>query len=311
MKIPDRVLIVDCSALCYSAYFSMPKLSSRNAETNIIYGFFLQLQTVCRFLRVGHIVFCWDSRKSYRKCVFSGYKSNREQKSPELLSAFSQFDSLRREILPRLNFVNSFQRNGFEADDLIASVCRFPGPKEGQKYFILSGDQDLYQLLTHSVSMIKNKKNNRYEIYSKQDFMEEYKIDPLLWAGVKCMAGCTSDTVPGIPGIGIKRAIEYIHDFRDYSRPHKKIDTPEGRAIMERNKPLVVLPYVGTPQFMLDWKTYPDYAAWMDFCGEYEFESFLQKSATWESIFSLEPPAGDGTDRIRMGGKRVKGEVSL
>lgn len=302
--LPAKILIVDANAICYSAFYSMGYLSTKaGMSSGIIYGFFSQIEHVCRSLRIGHIVFCWDSRKSLRKKLDPVYKSNRRKEKIDdaLLEGFSQFDEIRDQILPALGFVNSFRCTGFEADDLIASLCLFPGPAEDQHYFIMSNDNDLYQLLTQNVSMYLPGKKI---VYSKWDFIEEYKIDPLLWASVKAMAGCPGDNVIGIPSIGVVRACQYIMEYAG-SRNHKVIDTIESKRIIAHNKPLVTLPFAGTPKFELDWETLPSYAAWIEICEKYEFESFLRRPDTFEHIFSGLVPS-DGMDKVKLGGRCPK-----
>lgn len=305
MKIvPNKVLVVDCNAVCYSAYYSMGHLAKKDGrETGVIYGFFSQLQYVCRSQQIAHIVFCWDSRQSLRKKLCPTYKNNRKKEpdSDLVQFGFSQFDELRDNILPGLGFVNSFQKTGFEADDLIASVCRFPVPQEGQQYIILSSDNDLYQLLTPQVSMFKLKDRT---LYTKWDFVAEFKIDPTFWSWVKAAAGCSGDNVVGISGIGPVKACQYINDYSGI-RHHKVIDSTSSKEIIERNLPLVALPFEGTPKLTLDWETLPSYSAWMELCERLEFESFLRYPDTFENLFSGMVPT-DGLDRVILGGRRPK-----
>lgn len=295
--LPSKVLIVDASALCYAAFYGVGGLGTAQGPTGVIYGFFNQLQTICRMQQVAHIVFCWDSKQSHRRRIFPGYKDrSKKKKDPKLVEAYGQFVQLRDEIIPRLGFVNSFHATGFEADDLIASVCRMCAPASGQHYIIASTDHDLYQLLQPDVSMYLF---NKRQMYTERDFVREYSMHPLFWADVKAIAGCTSDTVPGIPGIGEKTAVKYISQ----EVPHPKIDCIEGKRIIQRNKKLVTLPYPGTPNFSLDWDTLPSYAAWLDLCDELEFYSFARTPKVWEQIFTLTAP-NDNPVKIVIGRRR-------
>lgn len=303
MHLPERILIVDASALCYSAYFSMGQLARRDGyETGVIYGFFMQLGNVCKALKTAHIAFCWDSKKSRRREIFAEYKASRQERkrTPSFEAAYMQFHQIRDEIIPRLNFVNNFLATGFEADDIIASICLNSAPTAEQQYIILSSDQDLYQLLADRVSMYKM---NKKAIYTKQDFMAEWNLPPHQWAYVKALAGCSGDDVPGIPKVGEKTAAKYLAE--PHTKFHKLIDTIEGQEIFQRNKPLVTLPFKGTPVYTLDWETMPSFAAWIEECERLEFFSFIKNSATWEDIFSLTPPS-DGLDKVLIGGKRPK-----
>lgn len=297
MIVPAKVLIVDGNAVCYAAYFtSAGSLSHNDKKTGIIYGFFRQIQHACRISQAAHIAFCWDSRQSHRKRIYPLYKSNRIKKEadPVLMRSLGQFHQLRNDILPRLGFVNNFHFTGFEADDLIASLCKWPGPTVDQRFIIMSGDQDLYQLLNEQIALYKLNKKRIYDFHA---FVNEYKISPVFWGQVKAMAGCHTDTVAGIPGIGEKRAINYIRD----GIGNPKIDNPEAQAIIERNKELVILPFAGTPKLVLDWQTLPSYSEWVALCERLAFNSFLKDSHIWEPLFAGIPPQDESLQKVKIG----------
>lgn len=278
---PQKVLVVDGNAVCYSAYFTSGMLKNNDRHTGIIYGFFNQVLHACINTGATHIAFCWDSRQSRRKIVMPEYKANRK-KDPDLLQALEQVSELYKDIIPRLNFTNNFFATGFEADDLIASLCMFCPPKEGQEYFILSSDHDLYQLLSPQVSMYKLRTKR---IYTVRHFQEEFGITPLFWPDVKAIAGCSSDNIPGIPGIGEKTAIQFLKNSCS-SKRHEKIESKEGKRIRLRNLPLVRLPLERTPRLQLDWGGTPSFAEWLLLCEELGFNSFLDNSEEWEFLFS-------------------------
>ena len=94
------------------------------------------------------------------------YKSGRrdpEGPSQELLDAFTQFEQLRKEILPRIGLVNNFHANGYEADDLIAKIV-MDNPGRG---IICSSDEDLFQLLPYARMYNLGKKT----LYYRRDFI--------------------------------------------------------------------------------------------------------------------------------------------
>lgn len=277
MNAPRKILIVDGASLAYTAYFSFD--AKGIAVNRVIYGFFMLLLQACRNREAHHICFCWDSSKSLRKRIFPGYKGNRKGSETRTFVQ-SQLERLRDEIIPVLGFVNSFQRVGYEADDLIASICRHPGPEEGEEYTVVSSDHDMYQLLTDSVSMYDVR---RRSIYTRRDFMEEYGIEPILWGSVKAMAGCSTDKVPGVPGVGERKAIKYISGELEWKR------SEEAQAIIERNQKLVVLPFFGTPKYKLLWDGQLNYEAFTMYCNVFGFPK-LAKQKDWKRLFSGSTP---------------------
>lgn len=278
------MILLDCNALCYQAHFTMRDLArSDGTPTGVVYGFFTQVKTIVEVCNDAHLVFCWDSNESYRMAMCETYKANREEKrreDPSIFNAFFQFEDLNQRILPRLGFANNFLAKGFEADDIIAKICK---AHPDEKIIIASNDQDLYQLLTKNVSMYQPVKGR---FYTLKNYTDEFGITPEQWVYVKAIAGCPGDNVIGIRGVGTKTVIKWLTD--DTGKKYPNIDGKEARKIIARNWPLVCLPFEGTPDFKLTW---PDmeYQEWKEFCHEYEFGSFL-KGKFFRDLFNYEPP---------------------
>jgi len=203
------------------------------------------------------ICFCFDSASSLRKEIYPEYKSNRKasKESPELTSeqleelklfqAFrKQVSRLRKGYLPAIGFRNIFRAEGYEADDIIASLCETT-PSE-KKVIIVSADHDLYQLLSGSVSIWQPRKG---KLYTLQSFKNEFGILPNKWALVKAIAGCSSDTIPGVPRVGEKTAIRYLNkDLKEDSKAWRSIE--EHKELWTSTYlPLTVIPFEGCPFF--------------------------------------------------------------
>ncbi|GAG21103.1 unnamed protein product, partial [marine sediment metagenome] len=103
---------------------------------------------------------------------------------------------------------------GYEADDLFAGYTR---QHKDKQYVIVTNDEDIYQLLNHNVAMWMLRK--KPILFTVEDFIDKYGIDPGQWATIKALGGCKSDNIPGLENIGEKRALQWIR--REAS---KKID---------------------------------------------------------------------------------------
>lgn len=232
-------------ALTYSAKYAMPKLYSDDQATGILYGFTRYLLALQKKFNFDQFIFCFDSINSKRKELFLEYKAGRNNLDETRQLIYSQFDIIKNEILPGIGFKNLFESDGLEADDIIGSLCCNKLPSD--EYTIISRDQDLYQLLYSGI--------NQYDYISKKiiterSFIDKYEIEPNQFGMVKAISGCKSDYVPGIPRIGEKSACKYLNKtLKGSSKAFTKIESDEGQAIIERNKPLVVLPFIGTPVF--------------------------------------------------------------
>jgi len=245
-------LILDCNYLCYRALFSMGKLNFGGEPTNVIYGFLKSLVAMQDFHGTHDMIFCWDYGKNLRLKLYPKYKENRKSriKTPEeeeFYNAFRvQMRLLQEEYLSTIGFANIFYQRGYEGDDVMASVCHnLPAGDEG---VIITSDQDLYQLISPRVSFFNPQKRKGLTL---QSFKRQYGILPQDWWKVKTLAGCASDEVPGIKGVGEKTAIKYLKGFIVKGKVFDTIKSPEGRRIIKRNIPLVKLPMLGIRKFEL------------------------------------------------------------
>jgi len=280
------MLLLDCNAICYQQKFGMVNLSWEEKEVGIIFGFFRQLLSLSKTFESNEFVFVWDSRKSIRTEMFPDYKKARKiKKTPDEKRlddiAYQQFNVIRDNLIPQMGFTNNFIKEGFEADDIIAKIV-FSSPKE-KEIVIVSADEDLYQLLSENVTMYSIKKKQEY---TAKNLWDDYKITPSEWGEVKAIAGCKSDCVPGVIGVGEPTAAKFI--TRKLPKTHKTYKSIIlFQELIERNRPLVVLPLKGTPEIPLR-KDKLDYEGFVQICQRYGFKSFLTKDSLkqWkENIF--------------------------
>ena len=285
-----KYALIDVMALTYSSKFAIPKLYSEDQETGILFGFFRYLLSLQKEFEFDQFLFCFDSRQSKRKELFSGYKGRRSNVDISKL-VYGQVDILKNEILPEIGFNNIFETTGLEADDIIASICLSKNNNTNleelnktikDKYTIISRDQDLYQLLNTNIS--------QWDYISKklitvESFQEKYNADPIVWGFVKAIAGCKSDIVPGIRGIGEKTAIKYINNELGLSKALGKIET--NHDIIRRNKPLVILPFKGTPEYKIV-KDEISFESLIKIFIKYEFNSLLTNTSMdmWRTSFN-------------------------
>jgi len=283
------LLIIDSPALCHRAKFAMQKveLSHEEMKTEIIFNFLNQIMSLAKRFETNQFVFCWDSRKSFRRDLYPAYKWKRkEDKTQEekdfAVLAYEQFHRLRREVLPALGFKNNFIQTGLEADDIIASIVF---SKYKPKPIIISRDNDLYQLLLYCDMF----DFQTLKMMTDASFTKKYNCLSSLWNLTKAIAGCNSDNVTGIKGVGEKTAIKYInHALASNYKTFKAIESEEGQKIIERNKVLVYLPFKGTKKFPIQ----KDKLYAKDFYDTFEslgFKSFLTQESFngWEERFGL------------------------
>lgn len=247
-------LVLDSNFLCHRAFYSTGHLKDDYGPTGVLYGFFRDIINFQEKFNTNNIVFCFDSSaKSVREELYPSYKESRKSKElePELAEALSELGQqivlLRKYYLPELGFKNIFWQKGYEADDMIASVVKYSIPQTDEAV-IVSNDHDMYQLLEGTRIQIYDP---RQKMMMRQEMFEmQYGVSPNQWVDVKAYAGCNSDEVEGIPGVGEVTACKFI---RGVLKPESKAfqNILYGKDIYHRNLPLVKLPFKGTNIFQL------------------------------------------------------------
>lgn len=281
-------IIFDCNYVCYVYKFALSKgMNYRGSSTEIIFGFMKNMISQLTQNDAKNALFCWDGKESLRKSMFSEYKASRHSKdqSPEEKAssalAYQQFDEIRKVVLPALGMKNIFFQEGYESDDLIASVVlNIPG-----EYTVVSSDEDLYQLLDHCRIHSITKKST----INKQIFQRQYGIPPSQWATVKAVAGCSSDNVKGVAGIGEKSVVDFLTGRLQKGNKYIKIKNALADEVFYNlNMSLVKLPLTGTMVPEVG-KNKCSVETYLDVCEEYGFDSMASKEAIvkWEKVCRL------------------------
>jgi DNA polymerase I len=280
-----KILIVDGNATAHRAKHVTGEMKYSGEYTGVIYGFFTQLLTMLKKYKPDYIAFAWDSKTSIRKEIFPEYKAKRTKAKQEKTKAeqafdkacYAQFYEIQEDILPAIGFKNNFRIKGFEGDDLIASICL----NNVGKKIIATSDNDMFQLLNDEVTIydLRNKKD-----FTAENFRDVYKITADKWAEVKALAGCDSDEVPGIQGVGIQTAIKYTQGLINHKYlTYKKIT--EDTHIRERNRKLVTLPLKGTPVIKLAKQDQYDFQKMKTIFMDYGFRSLCgEKFNEWKTL---------------------------
>ena len=244
----EIIIVLDCNYICYVNKFALSQgLTYRGNPTEIIFGFLRHINELSRQFQSNKFIFCWDSHKSIRKEIYPKYKISRSlNKSEEDIVndkiAYVQFNELKNYVLPKMGFENIFYKDQYESDDIIASIVKNNKIK-GKRYVVVSNDSDLYQLLDDCKMYNISKKC----LITKEIFIREYNIEPKRWHLVKAIAGCSTDNVDGVVGVGEKSSIKYLNG--ELKTGKKARDIENANDIFHRNLKLVTLPFDGVGIF--------------------------------------------------------------
>lgn len=277
------LLIIDAHYLCYRAFYTSGHLSWGGNVTGVVFGFLKSIINLKHEFHTDKIAFCFEGSNLERRKVFPDYKrrrAKRERTAEEEKARagfIRQVERLRKEWLPRIGFRNVFSYNGMESDDIMARIAKvYPG-----QMIMVTADHDLFQCLSPSVSIYNPQQD---KMFTESWFRARYQIAPRSWAVVKAMAGCKSDNVPGIAGVGEATAVRYLsRKLREDSAAWRKIR--ENKEIVMRNRSLVALPHENCPipSFRPDQITKQ---GWVSVCAELGMKSLAGRPPIYATYAS-------------------------
>ena len=198
--------LVDGSGYIFRAFYALPPMfRADGVPVNAVYGFTAMMMTLLQENGCDGIVVIFDAaRHNFRNDIYPEYKTNRRDIPPDLVPQFS----LIRQACDALN-VAWIEKEGFEADDLIATYARIANQK-GMTVRVISADKDLMQLMTDQVHLYDPMKKKEVTL---EDVKQKFGVLPDKVVEVQALMGDSTDNVPGASGIGPKTASALIQQF--------------------------------------------------------------------------------------------------
>lgn len=202
--------VIDGNSVAHRAFHAMPALTNKKGDpVGAAHGFMLAFLRAVDDFAPDYLAVCFDTKGgTFRDKEFAEYKAQRPDTAPDLIFQLAAI----KELLPKLG-VAVFALEGFEADDLIASVVKSARgeAKEKIEFYILSGDYDTLQLVNGDTkAFIINRGVKNAVMYDADKVKEKFGVAPDQIPALKALAGDSSDNIPGAPGIGPKAAVEIL-----------------------------------------------------------------------------------------------------
>jgi DNA polymerase-1 len=207
-----RLLLIDGHSMAYRAFFALPAENFTTAQgqhTNAIYGFATMLISLLKDEKPTHVAVAFDvSRKTFRTEIFPEYKANRAKTPDEFRLQMSYLNELVKGF-----GISQFSLEGFEADDLIATITK-RAEKEGAQVLICTGDRDSFQLVTAQTTVLYPKRGvSEMARMTPESVQEKYGMTPDQYPDFAALRGDPSDNLPSIPGVGEKTAAKWVVEF--------------------------------------------------------------------------------------------------
>ncbi|MFZ9887551.1 MAG: 5'-3' exonuclease H3TH domain-containing protein, partial [Myxococcota bacterium] len=222
MTSPDRVVLIDGSAFLYRAFFAIPGnfTTTTGIPTNAVYGFAAMFRKLFagRRPRYGAVVFDAPGR-TFRDERFPAYKAQRPRMPSELRAQLALVDELvAAHGFPVLRFP------GYEADDVIGTLVRL-ARGAGHEVHIFSGDKDFTQLIDEDVRMIDSLRDVTWD---PEVVRKRWGVPPRQIVDLFALVGDKADNVPGVPGIGLKGAVQLLEQYGSLDEVFTHVDEVKG-----------------------------------------------------------------------------------
>lgn len=227
-----KLIIIDSNSVVHRAYHALPALTTKKGElVNAVYGFLLVFFKAVKDFQPDFIAACFDfPGPTFRHKKFKEYKAKRPPAPKEL---YQQIPKI-KEVLESFN-VPIFEKEGFEADDIIGTITRLAPQKQlipQIETLILSGDLDVLQLVNSQTKAYTLRKGVKdVTLYDEKQVQEKFQgLIPKQLLDFKALRGDPSDNIPGVTGIGEKTAIGLLLEFRSLENLYKEISEASGKA---------------------------------------------------------------------------------
>ena len=182
------------------------------------FDFIRTVESLAKSYDCGGIVVLGDGGSHYRKDIYPEYKANRTEKladqteaeKQEFQDILEEFDlslkSFQERGIPTLRF------GGVEADDIAAYIVQKKEDFNINEIWLISSDKDWDLLIQEGVSRFSTVTRKETTLLN---WDEHYEVDPEMYLTYKCLTGDKGDNIPGIKGVGPKRATQLISQYGD------------------------------------------------------------------------------------------------
>jgi len=222
------LLIVDALALIHRAFHAIPPLQTKDGRVvNAAYGFLSILIKTMQEVRPRYIAVAFDrAAPTFRHQAYEAYKATRAEKPQDLYDQIPVVEGL----LATLH-IPVLAKDGFEADDVIATLCEKTKQVKGLLRVILTGDQDTLQLVGPGTVVLTPGRGIKETIrYDEEKVRERFGLAPTQLVDYKALRGDPSDNIPGVRGIGEVGASRLIKEFGSLADLYAELEKDSAKA---------------------------------------------------------------------------------
>jgi len=218
-----KLLLIDANSIIHRSFHALPPFTTPEGNpSGAIYGLASILLKLWRDERPDYAAALFDRPEpTFRDEKYAEYKAQRPPTADELISQLIEAHNLFAAF-----GIKTFEKAGYEADDLIATLAEKFKSLPDVQVVILTGDRDTLQMVEGDKLVVQtfNKGVSDTTIYNEAAVIEKYGIAPKQMVDYKALVGDSSDNIKGVPGVGPKTALELIKKFGTVKEMYQRID---------------------------------------------------------------------------------------
>lgn len=223
------IAVIDGNSLMHRAYHAVPPTMTApdGTPTNAAFGF---LSMVMKFVEDAHpdaLICAFDKgRPAFRMEALEQYKAQRPPMDDDLRVQFPVIEKL----LESMN-VPVVSLKGWEGDDILGTIAA-RDEELGYKTLLVTGDKDAYQLASELTSIVTTKRGiTDVVVYGPEEVEERYGVRPAQFTDFLGLKGDKADNIPGVPGIGDKKAAAMLQAYGDLEGIYDNLDKFKGKQL--------------------------------------------------------------------------------
>ncbi|MFZ2956106.1 MAG: DNA polymerase I [Candidatus Ozemobacteraceae bacterium] len=225
------LLLIDGNNILYRAHYALERMGFKTRDgkpTGALFGFSRMLLKMMRDLNPDRVAVAFDmARDTFRKQLYAEYKATRRPTPPELIDQMP----VARQFVQALGIALT-ENPVYEADDLIGTLAELY--KSQEDVTIVTGDRDLLQLIDERVRVFLSAKGiTEMRLFDRATFEAEYGFPPAGIVDLKALWGDSSDNIPGVDGIGEKKALDLIRRFGSVAAVYASLDKIDNTRMRE------------------------------------------------------------------------------
>ncbi|MEM6449264.1 MAG: DNA polymerase I [Cyanobacteria bacterium P01_D01_bin.105] len=229
-------MLVDGHSLAFRSYYAFARSrdgglrTSTGIPTSVCFGFLKSLMDTLEAEKPAYAAVTFDlDAPTFRHEKTDTYKAGRAETPEEFIEDVENL----KELLGAFQ-LPIFCQPGYEADDMIGTLAT-RAKANGFRVKILSGDQDLFQLIDEDedikvvyLSTTFGSRTSTAREFGVAEVLEKLSILPCQVIDYKALCGDTSDNIPGVKGIGKKTAVKLLDEYGDLETIYASIEKMKG-----------------------------------------------------------------------------------